>query len=126
MWHFKIVLLYVSLLFLSVSETYQLYLVSLAGGAARPGKVVSSVLRYNNCGAAAAEALEQRRAVKNPSVPTQYAAASGCSYPRRNAGCKNERGEDEGVEGSNGLQTKPQYMARKVAAAQGGSGSHWY
>ncbi|KAH7522404.1 mitogen-activated protein kinase 15 [Ziziphus jujuba] len=95
---------------------------TIQGGAARPGKVVGSVLRYNNCGAAAAEALEQRRAVRNPSIPTQYAG----SYPRRNPPCKNERGEDEVVEGSNCLQPKPQYMARKVAAAQGGSGSHWY
>ncbi|KAA8548569.1 hypothetical protein F0562_000164 [Nyssa sinensis] len=97
-----------------------------AGAAARPGKVISSVLRYNNCGVAAvaaAEALEQRRMVRNPSVPTQY-AVSGSSYPRRNPGCKNERGED-GVEGSKSLQPKPQYMARKVAAAQGGSGSQW-
>uniref|UniRef100_A0A5B7A7P4 mitogen-activated protein kinase n=1 Tax=Davidia involucrata TaxID=16924 RepID=A0A5B7A7P4_DAVIN len=98
-----------------------------AGGAARPGKVVGSVLRYNNCGAAAtaaADALEQRRMVRNPAVPAQYAVSSS-SYPRRNPGCKNERGED-GVEGSNSLQPKPQYMARKVAAAQGGSGSNWY
>ncbi|KAJ9700202.1 hypothetical protein PVL29_005833 [Vitis rotundifolia] len=94
--------------------------------AARPGKVVGSVLRYNNCGAAAAaEVLEQRRMVRNPPVTSQYNASS-CSYPRRNASCKNERGDDEGVEGPNGLQPKPQYMARKVAAAQGGSGSHWY
>ncbi|CBI26170.3 hypothetical protein VitviT2T_006434 [Vitis vinifera] len=99
---------------------------STQGGAARPGKVVGSVLRYNNCGAAAAaEVLEQRRMVRNPPVASQYNASS-CSYPRRNSSCKNERGDNEGVEGSNGLQPKPQYMARKVAAAQGGSGSHWY
>ncbi|XP_057956817.1 mitogen-activated protein kinase 15 isoform X1 [Malania oleifera] len=99
---------------------------SIQAGVARPGKVVGSVLRYNNCGAAAAaETLEQRRMVRNPVVPTHY-TASGCSYPRRNAGCKNERGEDEVVEGSNGLQPKPQYMARKVAAAQAGPGSQWY
>ncbi|XP_052207178.1 mitogen-activated protein kinase 15-like isoform X2 [Diospyros lotus] len=100
---------------------------STQGGAARPGKVVSSVLRYNNCGAAAAaaaEALEQRRMVRNPTVPSQYAVTSS-SYARRNLACKNERVED-GVEGSNSLQPKPQYVARKVAAAQGGSGSHWY
>lgn len=99
-----------------------------AGGAARPGKVVGSVLRYNNCGAAAAaEVLEQRRTARNPSVSNQY-AATGVSYPRRNQPvCKNERGEDEGVEGSNGMRQKQQYaMARKVAAAQGGSGSQWY
>ncbi|KAF2311066.1 hypothetical protein GH714_019337 [Hevea brasiliensis] len=95
-------------------------------GAPRPGKVIGSVMRYNNCGVAAkAEALEQRRMVRNPVISTQYTAAN-CSYPRRNPGCKNERGEDEGVEGSSGLQPKPQYMARKVAAAQGGPGNNWY
>lgn len=97
-------------------------------GAARPGKVVGSVLRFNNCGAAAAaETLEQRRMVRNPAVPTQYTAATGCSYPRRNASCKNEREDNEVVDGSNGLQPKPpQYIPRKVTAAQGGSGSQWY
>lgn len=94
-------------------------------GAARPGKVVSSVLRYNNCGAPSAENLDQRRMVRNPAISTQYTTAN-CSHPRRNPACKNERGEDEGVEGSNGLHPKPQYMARKVAAAQGGPGNHWY
>ncbi|KAE8076947.1 hypothetical protein FH972_015564 [Carpinus fangiana] len=98
---------------------------SIQGVAARPGKVVSSVLRYNNCGAAAAaEALEQRRMVRNPAGTTQYTASNG-SYPRRNPNSKNERGEDDMVESSNGLQPKPQYLARKVAAAQGGSGGHW-
>ena len=29
--------------------------------------------------------------VRTPAVPTQYTAATGCSYPRRNASCKNER-----------------------------------
>ncbi|KAM6545326.1 hypothetical protein CsatB_026062 [Cannabis sativa] len=105
---------------IQVSQTIQ-------GGAARPGKVVGSVLRHNNGGTAVGtEALEQRRTVKNPPVPTPN-PATGVSYPRRNPPiCKNERGEDEGIEGSNG-RTKPQYvMARKVAAAQGGSGSQWY
>lgn len=99
----------------------------LAGVAARPGKVVGSVLRYNNCGAAAtAEALEQRRMSRNAAGTTQYTASNG-SYPRRNPNCKNERCEDDGVESSNGLQPKPpQYIARKVAAAQGGAGGHWY
>ncbi|KAK2980451.1 hypothetical protein RJ640_028859 [Escallonia rubra] len=98
---------------------------STQGGAARPGKVVGSVLRYNNCGAAATagEALEQRRMVRNPAVPTQYPVSSS-SYPRRNTGCKSER-EENGIEVSNGLQTKPPYLARKVAAAQGGAGSQW-
>ncbi|CAK9173681.1 unnamed protein product [Ilex paraguariensis] len=93
-----------------------------AGVPPRPGKIVGSVLRHNNCGAAA---IEQRRMVKNPAVPAQYAVASS-SYPRRNTGCKNDRGED-GSGGSNGLQPKPdQYMARKLAAAQGGSANQWY
>ncbi|XP_062176943.1 mitogen-activated protein kinase 15 isoform X2 [Alnus glutinosa] len=86
---------------------------TIQGVAARPGKVIGSVLRYNNCGAAAAaEALEQRRMVRNP------------AGSRRNPNCKNDRGEDDMVESSNGLQPKPQYLARKVAAAQGGSGGH--
>ena len=97
---------------------------SMQGGAARPGKVVGSVMRYNNCGVAvSAEAIEQRRMARNTAVPAQYTSSS---YPRRNPVCKNERGEDEGIEISNGMQPKPQYMARKVAAAQGGPGNHWY
>jgi len=67
---------------------------------------------------------EQRRTGRNPSVSSKYAAQS-CSYPRRNPTCKNERAV-EGIEGTNGLQTKPQYLARKVAAAQGGPGGSWY
>ena len=98
---------------------------SLASGvAARPGKVVGSVLRYNG-GAVTAETMEQRRMARHPAVPAQYAASSG-SYPRRNPSCKNEGAEDDGIEGSNGLQPKPQYMARKVAAAHGGAGGNWY
>ncbi|CAA3021248.1 mitogen-activated kinase 15-like [Olea europaea subsp. europaea] len=94
------------------------------GGAARPGKVVGSVLHYNNSAAAAAEANEQRKMVRSPAMPAQY-VVPGSSYPRKYPGCKNERGD--GTEGSNGAQPKPDmYMARKVAAAQGGSGSHWY
>ncbi|KAJ8767537.1 hypothetical protein K2173_017606 [Erythroxylum novogranatense] len=87
-------------------------------GAAKPGKVVASLLRYNNCGAA--EALNQQRMVRNQPISTQYGGV------RRNPPCKNYMGEDEVIEGSNGLQPKPQIMARKVAAAQGGSGNHWY
>ena len=95
-----------------------------SGVAARPGKVVGSVMRYNNCGVAVTADVEQRRMVRNPNVSAQYAASS---YPRRsNPSCKNERAEDDGIEGSNGLQPKPQYMARKVAAAQGGPGGQWY
>ncbi|KAI3979899.1 hypothetical protein MKX01_042553 [Papaver californicum] len=61
------------------------------GGAAKPGKVVGSVLRYNNCGTAAAEVPQQRRMVSDPSYPPHY-AIPGCSYPtRRTPSCKNER-----------------------------------
>ncbi|KAG2721662.1 hypothetical protein I3843_02G077800 [Carya illinoinensis] len=96
---------------------------SIQGVSARPGKVVGSVLRYNNCGVAAtAETLEQRRMVRNPAGRTQY-TVSNCSYPRRNPTCKNERGADDGA---NGLQPKPQYMARKAAAAQDGPGGNWF
>jgi len=96
------------------------------GVAARPGKVVGSVMRYNNCGVAVTAETEKRRIVRNPSVSAQF-AASNCSYPRRNPGYKSETGaEDDGMEGSNGLQPKPQYMARKVAAAPGGPGGQWY
>ncbi|CAI0559970.1 unnamed protein product [Linum tenue] len=98
---------------------------SIQAGPARPGKVVGSVLRYNNCATAADTVVDQRRMVRNPSTTSQYTSSNG-SYPRRNPGCKNDRGEDDGIEGSNGLQPKPQYMARKVAAAQGGPGSQWY
>ncbi|KAG5116061.1 hypothetical protein JHK84_042174 [Glycine max] len=95
---------------------------NIQGVAARPRKVVGSVMRYNNCGVAVTAEAEQRRVVRNPSVSAQYAASS-CSYPRRNPGYKNERGaEDDGIEGSNGLQ--PKYMARKVAAAQAGPGEY--
>ncbi|CAN1852339.1 Mitogen-activated protein kinase 16 [Linum perenne] len=93
-------------------------------GPARPGKVVGSVLRYNNC-ATASDTVDQRRMIRNPSATTQYTSANG-SYPRTNASCKNERGEDEGIERPVGLQPKPQYMARKVSTAQGGPGSQWY
>ena len=88
---------------------------------------MGSVLRYNNCGAAAAatESLEHRRSVRSPAVPAQYAVPSS-SYPRRNPGCKNEKVEDT-MEGSNGLQPKPAFTAtRKVAAAQGVPGNQWY
>lgn len=100
---------------------------SIQGGAARPGKVVGSVLRYNNCGAAAAagEAMEQRRMVRSSAVPTQY-AVSASSYPKRHPSYKSDK-EENVVEGPNALQPKPdQYITRKVAAAQVGSGSQWY
>ncbi|KAL8026222.1 hypothetical protein ABFX02_14G013500 [Erythranthe guttata] len=98
--------------------------------AARPGKIVGPVLRYNNCGAAAAttsvDANEQRKTIRNPSIPAQYIGPNS-SYPRKQSGLPEGSGD-----GPNGLQPKPDaYLARKVAAAaaaaaQGGPGSHWY
>ncbi|PIN08519.1 Mitogen-activated protein kinase [Handroanthus impetiginosus] len=95
-----------------------------ARAAARPGKVIGPVLRYN-CGAAAVETTEPRKMMRNPCVPAQY-IIPGASYPRKHPGCKNE-GAEGVTEASNGLQPKPDlYMARKVAAAQASPGSHWY
>lgn len=88
---------------------------------------MGSALHHNKRGVTltAAEA-EQRRMIRNPSVSAAQYAASSCSYPKRNPSCKNERAED-GIEGSNGLQPKPQYIAQKVvAAAQGGAGGNWH
>lgn len=93
--------------------------VVVSGVAPRPRKIAGSLLHYNG-GVAGAD---QRKTTRNPSVPAQYAASS-YSYPKRNPSCKNERAED-GIEGSSGLQSKPQYIARKVAAAPGGAGSNW-
>lgn len=131
-----------SSLFLCMVSTHVVYLYHsqitnlterfIAGAAARPGKIVGSVLRYNNCNAAAgvnAEAVEQRRMMRNLAGPVQYSSSANCSYPRRNSSsvCKNERGEEEALEGvPSGMQRNAQHIQRKVAAAQGGSGSHWY
>ncbi|KZV15845.1 mitogen-activated protein kinase 13, partial [Dorcoceras hygrometricum] len=100
---------------------------NIQGVAARPGKVVGPVVRYNNCGATAAtiEAIDQNKILRNPSVNAQY-IVPGSSYPRKHPGCKIEKGDDSS-EGSNGMQPKPElYMARKVAAAQAGAVNHWY
>lgn len=113
-----------------------MYIFALTGGsAARPGKVVGSVMRYNNCGPPAAplgsgDAFEQRRASRNNPVaaPTQFPVPAS-SYPRRStnsATCKNDKVETTIEVSSNGLQTRPPYVPRKVAAAQGGTGSQWY
>nr|GEU66794.1 mitogen-activated protein kinase 15 [Tanacetum cinerariifolium] len=95
------------------------------GSAARPGKVVGSVMRYNNDAA-----LEQRRVSgrnnNNNAVaaPTQFPLPAS-SYPRRSSTCKNDKVETTIEVSSNGLQARPPYIPRKVAAAQGGSGSQW-
>ncbi|KAK6117278.1 hypothetical protein DH2020_048980 [Rehmannia glutinosa] len=94
--------------------------------AARPGKVIGPMLHYNNCGATTAsiETNEQRKTLRTSGMPAQYIVPSS-SYPRKHPSCKNE-GEEDRMEGSNSMQPKPDlYVARKVAAAQGRTGSHW-
>ncbi|KAL3634564.1 Mitogen-activated protein kinase 16 [Castilleja foliolosa] len=96
-----------------------------ARGAARPGKIIGPMLRYNNGGSSSVETTEERKMTRNPNIPAQYIVPSS-SYPRKqHPVCKVEGGE--GVnKGPNGLQPKPDhYMARKVAAAQGTPGN-WY
>ncbi|CAH9099538.1 unnamed protein product [Cuscuta europaea] len=109
--------------------------IQAAGDAARPGRIVSSVMRYNGSGSAATEVVEQQRRVLNKNHPTtatmpQYAISNPTTtYSRRHPSCKSERGE-EGSEGTNGVPktTADHYIARKVpAAAPGGSsGTQWY
>ncbi|CAD5332107.1 unnamed protein product [Arabidopsis thaliana] len=96
-----------------------------AGAAvARPGKVVGSVLRYNNCGAATGvEALEQqqRRMVRNPAAASQY--------PKRTQPCKSNRGDEDcatAAEGPSRLKPNTQYIPQKVSAAQDTAMSRWY
>lgn len=115
---------HVILLSSGVKNFMTIYFMLMAGVATRPGKVIGSVLRYNNCTTAPTEAHEQRRKVRNSAVSTQY-AISGCPFPRRNTNCRSDRVDNEGVDGSNPVQSKPQYIPRKVAAAQDGA-VHWY
>ncbi|KAK6117283.1 hypothetical protein DH2020_048977 [Rehmannia glutinosa] len=99
---------------------------SLPSVAARPGKVIGPMLHYNNCGATTAsiETNEQRKTLRTSAMPAQYIVPSS-SYPRKHPSCKNE-GEEDRMEGSNSMQPKPDlYVARKVAAAQGRTVSHW-
>ncbi|XP_023763686.1 mitogen-activated protein kinase 15 isoform X4 [Lactuca sativa] len=115
---------------LQVPQTIQ------GGSAARPGKVVGSVMRYNGgpppaAAAGAGDSLEQRRAGRNNPVaaPTQFPLPAS-SYPRRSnnsAACKNDKVETAIEVSANGLQARPPYVPRKLAAAQGGGpGSQWY
>ncbi|KAG0475764.1 hypothetical protein HPP92_015450 [Vanilla planifolia] len=93
------------------------------GSATKPGKMVSSMLHHINGPSNGVDPCDSRRVTRNPSIPTQY-ASSNCSYPRRNPSCKNERGEDDTIDGSTMVQSKP-YMTRKVAAAHSGPSSLW-
>ncbi|XP_071733625.1 mitogen-activated protein kinase 15-like [Rutidosis leptorrhynchoides] len=111
------------------------------GSAARPGKVVGSVMRYSNhpgptvapapAPIGSGDAFEQRRASRNNNplaAPTQFPLPTS-SYPRRstNSGtCKNDKVETSIDVSGNGIQSRPPYVPRKLAAAQGGPGSQWY
>ncbi|KAI3754832.1 hypothetical protein L1987_54623 [Smallanthus sonchifolius] len=93
------------------------------GSATRPGKGVGSVMRYNNN-----DAIEQQRRVgrSNPvAAPIQFPLPAS-SYPRRSSACKNDKVETSLEVSGNGLQARPPYIPRKVAAAQSGPGSQWY
>ncbi|KAL6571540.1 Mitogen-activated protein kinase 16 [Orobanche hederae] len=105
-----------------------------ARGSARPGRIIGPMLRQNNnCGPTeepprpSKEITEERKTNRNPNnnTPSHYIVPSS-SYPRKHQGCKFEGGESVN-EGPSGLQAKPDlHMTRKVAAAQGGPGNHWY
>lgn len=97
-----------------------------ARATARPGKITGPAPRYNyGPPPPPVEATELRKTTRNPTTQAQYNIPNP-AYPRKPTGCKTEDGEGV-VEGPNGLQRKQEmYMARKVAAAQGGAGSLWY
>lgn len=78
-------------------------------------------MRYNNSATGEEIYEQQRRAVRNPNISSQYPISS-CSHPSRNPSCKTEQKDDSG--GSNSVQPKP-YIARKVAAGQTGAGT-WF
>ncbi|KAL8265129.1 hypothetical protein R6Q59_023259 [Mikania micrantha] len=93
------------------------------GNAARPGKVIGSVTRYNNNN----DAIEQQQIMvgrNNPaSSPTQFPLPA-TSYSRRSSACKTDKGETTIEVSGNGLQARPPYVPRKVAAAA--QGAQWY
>ncbi|KAK9073859.1 hypothetical protein SSX86_006453 [Deinandra increscens subsp. villosa] len=95
------------------------------GHSSRQGKVVGSVIRYNDN-----DSLEQRKVGRTNPVggPTQFLHPAS-SYPRRSSNssaCKNDKLETTIEVSANGLQARPPYVPRKVSAAQSGPGSQWY
>ncbi|ONK61654.1 uncharacterized protein A4U43_C08F32200 [Asparagus officinalis] len=78
-----------------------------ATGVARPGKVVGSVLRYNN--------NNPNATTRNPvPIPPQHnTASSSCSYPRRNPSSKSERGDDDMVVGPAVVQKPKPYIGNQ-------------
>eukprot|EP01018_Ginkgo_biloba_P010925 Gb_12952 [translate_table: standard] len=100
----------------------------LQGGAAKPGKVIGSVLPYKNCGTT--ESYDSRRLTRYSVFTTSQNAAPRYSCPRRSSIAKIEQDQkkEDGARGSNVMQPKAQHSgvgARKVAAGQSGF-SHWY
>uniref|UniRef100_J3M3W7 mitogen-activated protein kinase n=1 Tax=Oryza brachyantha TaxID=4533 RepID=J3M3W7_ORYBR len=102
-----------------------LHITYILGAAARPGKVVGSVLRYGNCSTSAAEQqYEQRRVVRNPAIAPNSSVSLGSSYPRRNQTCKSETGDAERIDTSQAGPPKP-YVANKLPATVDGRSGHW-
>ncbi|VFQ79824.1 unnamed protein product [Cuscuta campestris] len=103
------------------------------GDGARPGRIVSSVMRHSGGGSGTESIEQQRRLLGRNNHPTttttttmvpQYHISNPQTYSKRHPSCKNEKGE----EGNEGSKPADQYMARKVAAAapSGSSGTQWY
>ncbi|VFQ60181.1 unnamed protein product [Cuscuta campestris] len=107
------------------------------GDGARPGRIVSSVMRHSGGGSGTESIEQQRRLLGRNNHPTttttttttttmvpQYHISNPTTYSKRHPSCKNEKGE----EGNEGSKPADQYMARKVAAAapSGSSGTQWY
>ncbi|CAM0958337.1 unnamed protein product [Alopecurus aequalis] len=97
--------------------------VGAAAAAARPGKVVGSVLRYGNCSTSGTDQYEQRRVARSPGIGPN-GVPSGSSYPRRNNTCKSETGEAERIDVSQAGPPKP-YTGSKLPATVDGRNGHW-
>uniref|UniRef100_A0ACD5W6T2 Uncharacterized protein n=1 Tax=Avena sativa TaxID=4498 RepID=A0ACD5W6T2_AVESA len=94
-----------------------------AAAAARPGKVVGSVLRNGNCSTSGTDQYEQRRVARSPGIGP-HGVPSGSSYPRRNNTCKSETGEAERIDVSHAGPPKP-YAGNKLPATVDGRNGHW-
>lgn len=91
--------------------------------AARPGKVVGSVLRYGDASTSGTDQYEQRRVARSPGIGPN-GVPSGSSYPRRSNTCKSETGEAERIDVSQAGPPKP-YAGNKLPATVDGRNGHW-
>ncbi|KAL6581812.1 Mitogen-activated protein kinase [Orobanche minor] len=108
---------------MSGAALYLLITVISAGGAARPGKVIGSVLHYNSGGVASTDTGEHQKTVRSSGIipPARYVVPTNSSCPRkhpsgRNGGCE----DDDSSKGSNGSQPKPDPYVASEVSAQGG------